>query len=203
MSHLHTISAEMHTGMLVLAFISISLKIIGDKLGKFPKATRVLEQTAFVSALAGLLFLIVSAITGLTSTWPGEALFASPLVLNKILFTGFAIIFWTIFLLIRWKYGVDLWKSLKLKSLYVSMALGGFLSITLTGSMGGHIAGKESLLDLVLHKSGINTHVPFTLPETWIVPILVFILSILIVSMLLRKKYKITSEGALYDSNIH
>ncbi|NJD53828.1 MAG: hypothetical protein FIB07_13285 [Candidatus Methanoperedens sp.] len=188
MSHLHTISAEMHTGMLVLAFISISLIIIIDKLGKFPKITGVLEQTAYVSALAGLLFLILSAVTGVTSTWPGEALFASPLVLNKIIFTGFAIIFWMIFLLIRWKYGVDLWKSLKLKSLYVSMALGGFLSITLTGSMGGHVAGKESLLDLFLHKWGINTHIPFTLPETWIVPILAFVFSILIVSILLRLK---------------
>ncbi len=200
MTHLHTISAELHTGMLVLAFISISLKIIGDKLGKFPKATQVLEQTAYVSALTGFLFLIVSAITGFTQTWPREALLASPLVLNKILFTEFAIVFWTIFLLIRWKYGADLWKSLKLKTLYVSMALGGFLSITLTGSMGGHVAKKESLLDLFLHKSGINTHVPFTLPETWIVPILVFIFSILIISILLRKKYKIAREGAIHDS---
>ncbi|NJD78560.1 MAG: hypothetical protein FIB08_15950 [Candidatus Methanoperedens sp.] len=199
MTHLHTISAELHTGMLVLAFISISIKIIGDKLGRFPKVTQVLEQTAYVSALSGLIFLIVSAITGLTSTWPKEALLASPLVLNKILFTEFAIVFWTIFLLIRWKYGADLWKSLKLKTLYVSMATGGFLSITLTGSMGGHLAKNESLLDLFLHRAGINTHAVFILSETWIISILAFVFSILIVSILLRKKYRYykTRDGAL------
>ncbi len=199
MTHLHTISAELHTGMLVLAFISISFKIIGDKLGRFPKATQVLEQTAYVSAFVGLLFLIVSAITGLTSTWPKEVLLASPLVLNKILFTGYAAVFWTIFLLIRWNYGADLWKHFKLKVLYVSMALGGFLSITLTGSMGGHLANNESLLDMFLHKSGINTHVAFTLTTTWIVWILGFVFLILIVSILLRKRYQ-AKIGTIYDS---
>lgn len=197
MTHLHTISAELHTGMLVLAFISISLKIIGDKLGIFPKTTHVLEQTAYVSAIAGLLFLMVSAITGFTQTWPREALLSSPLVLNKILFTEFAIVFWIVFLLIRWKYGADLWKSLKLKILYVSMALGGFLSITLTGSMGGHVANKESLLDLFLHRAGINTHAVFALPETWIASILAFVFSILIISILLRRKCKLSGEGAV------
>lgn len=200
MTHLHTISAELHTGMLVLAFISISFKIIGDKLGRFPKVTQALEQTAYVSAFAGLLFLIISAITGLTSTWPREALLASPLVLNKILFTGFAIVFWMIFLLIRWNYGANLWNSPKLKTLYVSMATGGFLSITLTGSMGGHLVKNESLLDYFLHGAGINTHTVFTLSQTWIASILAFVFSILIVSILLRKKYRYykTRDGALH-----
>lgn len=109
---------------------------------------------------------------------------------NQIMLTEFAIIFWMIFLLIRWKYGADLWKSLKLKALDVSMALGGFLSITLTGSIGGHVANKESLLDLFLHKSGINTHVAFTLPEIWIFPLLIFAFSILILSIILRRRIK-------------
>lgn len=65
-----------------------------------------------------------------------------------------------------WIYGGRLWERPRLRWLAFTLGAGGFLSLMLVGSTGGHLAGKRSMLDEVLHYLGINTHLLFTLSRS-------------------------------------
>jgi len=163
----HVITAELHTGMLTLAFASAVIRLLG---GWFTGGhvvwralVRLAEPTALLAAIAGLLSLIASIVTGFLYTWPVEVLLTSSVVLNKIALTASSLTFWIAFITTRWIHGAGLWARPHLRWFYVALATGGFLSLMLVGSTGGHLAGKRSMLDSTLHYLGINTHLLFTL----------------------------------------
>src|SRR3972149_3895560 len=161
----HVITAELHTGMLTLAFASLVIRLAGvwvtTSNGVWRGLVRLADPTAFLAAIGGLLALIASIVTGLLYTWPVEVLLTSSVVLNKIATTAFATTFWTLFLVVRAFSGARLWDRARLRWLYFVLGTGGFLSLMLVGSTGGHLAGKRSMLDGVLHYLGVNTHLLF------------------------------------------
>ncbi|MDR5694591.1 MAG: hypothetical protein QN198_01395 [Armatimonadota bacterium] len=163
----HVITAELHTGMLTLAFASTLIRLMGSWIRTDNSVWRGLvqlaEPTAYLAAMGGLLALIASIATGFAYTWPVEVLLTSSVVLNKIALTIFSTTFWILFVVTRSIYGARLWGLTRLRRLYVALAAGGFLSLMLIGSTGGHLAGKRSILDGILHTLGINTHLLFTL----------------------------------------
>lgn len=163
----HVITAELHTGMLTLAFASAMIRLSGGWVtGGHPvwrALVRLAEPTAVLAAMAGLLSLIASIVTGFLYTWPAEVLLTSSVVLNKIALTAFSLMFWIAFVTTRLIHGSRLWSRAYLRRFYVALATGGFLSLMLVGSTGGHLAGKRSMLDSTLHYLGINTHLLFTL----------------------------------------
>jgi hypothetical protein len=79
------------------------------------------------------------------------------------MFSVFALTFWLLFILVRSLYHTGLWEDRRLKWLYVGTATAGFFSLMMTGSIGGHLAGKRSVLDGIEHRLGINTHELFAL----------------------------------------
>ncbi len=166
----HVITAELHTGMLTLAFASLVIRLAGvwvtTSNGVWRGLVRLADPTAFLAAIGGLLALIASIVTGLLYTWPVEVLLTSSVVLNKIAITAFATTFWTLFIVVRAFSGARLWDRGRLRWLYFVLGAGGFLSLMLVGSTGGHLAGKRSMLDGVLHYLGINTHLLFTLSRS-------------------------------------
>jgi hypothetical protein len=153
--------------MLTLALASTVIRLAGvwvvaDR-PVWRALVRLAEPTAFLAAIGGLLALLSSILTGLTYTWPVEVLLTSSVVLNKIAVTVFSTTFWTLFIVTRLIYGPRLWEQARLRRVYAALAAGGFLSLMLAGSTGGHLAGKRSMLDGILHYLGINTHLLFTL----------------------------------------
>ncbi len=85
-----------------------------------------------------------------------------------------------------------MWKNGGLATVYVCTGFAGFLFMVLTGSMGGHMAGKGSVLDPVYELLNVN-------PETfWIigsdmVPILIavaFIEIVAVFAVFLRLRWK-------------
>lgn len=186
----HVITAELHTGMLALAFASVIIRLLGSWVESENRIWRGLvqlsESTAYLAAIGGLLALLASVATGFTYTWPLEVLLTSSVVLNKIAVTAFSVTFWIVFLLTRSIYGAQLWDRAKLRRLYVALAVGGFLSLMLAGSTGGHLAGKRSLLDGILHHVGINTHLLFSLPKFVAFGLLFFAVATLVLACLLR-----------------
>jgi len=166
----HVITAELHTGMLTLAFASTIIHLLGGWITGgnvvWRALVRLSEPTALLAAIGGVLSLIGSIITGLLYTWPVEVLLTSSVVLNKIAITAFSLTFWTAFVVTRVIYGAPLWSRVRLRWLYVALATGGFLTLMLVGSTGGHLAGKRSMLDSILHYLGINTHLLFTLSRS-------------------------------------
>ncbi len=186
----HTITAELSVGMLTLAFVSVIIKLLGvwskSDHPLWRSLTWMAEPTAYLAAVGGLLSLSAGVFTGFTYTWPVEVLLTSSVVLNKIALSVFALTFWLIFVLVRSFYGGRLWEQAKVRRLYVTLSVGGFLSLALIGSTGGHLAGKRSALDIVLHHLGINTHALFILSETAIWSLLAVVVISLAVALGLR-----------------
>ncbi|MCI2429936.1 hypothetical protein LM602_01380 [Candidatus Acetothermia bacterium] len=181
----HTITAELSVGMLTLAFLSVLIKLLGVWIRSEHPAWRGLawlaEPTAYLAAVGGLLSLSAGFFTGFAYTWPIEVLLTSSVVLNKTALSGFSLTFWLIFVLMRSFYGRELWKQAKLRRLYVTLAVGGFVSLALIGSTGGHLAGKRSALDALLYHLGIHTHALFILPR----PVIYALLAVIGVSLAL------------------
>lgn len=150
----HLITAELHTGMLTLAFASAIIRLVGTYVTAdqpvWRGLVRLAEPTAYLAAIGGLLALIASIITGFTYTWPLEVQLTSSVVLNKIAITAFSTTFWLLFLVTRAVYGPRLWDHARLRWAYAALATGGFLTLMLAGSTGGHLAGKRSALDGIL-----------------------------------------------------
>lgn len=162
----------MHGGMLTLATISILATVLAkihlrlrstsewytpfkrfDSLAE--KLVHYAEPTAYLAGMGGVVGLVASAIIGFYA-WPYDVLMNSPLGLTKVMFSIFATELWLIFVVVRAKFGEGLWKNRVLSTLYTCIGLTGFLFMVLTGSFGGHMAGKGSVLDPVYEVLRVN-----------------------------------------------
>lgn len=186
----HVITAELHTGMLALAFASVIIRLLASWVRSenliWRGLVQLAEPTAYLAAIGGMLALLASVATGFTYTWSLDVLLTSSVVLNKIAISAFSVTFWILFVLVRSLYGTMLWERAKLRGLYVALAVGGFLSLMLAGSTGGHLAGKRSLLDSTLHHLGINTHLLFSLPKFVAFGLLIFAVATFMLAFSLR-----------------
>ncbi len=175
LSALHSLTIEMHGGMLTLAAVSIlatvlakvhqRLRITSEWYSAFKvfdslaeKLVRYAEPTAYLAGIGGVIGLIVSAIIGFYA-WPYDALMNSPAGLTKVMFSIFATELWAVFVFVRSRYGEALWKNRGLSGVYACIGLAGFFFMVLTGSFGGHMAGKGSVLDPVYELLRVNPEV--------------------------------------------
>ncbi len=163
---LHTITVEMTTGMLILSFLAVVVLtwqayFTVEGIAKFHDA---LDGVALFGSLIGTLILIPAIATGY-GQWPVEAFMNGTLAKNKI-FSGYmALAFWVGFVAVRLAAGKLLWsrKGLSLVSLF--LALGGFVYIVFTASIGGTLAGKPSGFEEITRVI-VETRKTFVLPTT-------------------------------------
>jgi hypothetical protein len=174
----HSMLIEMHGGMLTLAAVCILATVVArihlrmrrtsEKYGVFwpidsfmGKLARYTEPTAYLAGIGGVIGLIASAIVGF-SIWPMEFLTASPLGMSKVMFSIFALELWIVFVLLRSKYGENLWKNGGTAAVYACVGFLGFLFVVIAGSLGGHMAlnslgqPKGSILDPLYAALGVN-----------------------------------------------
>lgn len=195
---LHSMLIEMHGGMLTLATFCILAMIIAKvhqrmrrtsewygifwPLDSFmEKLARYTEPTAYLAGIGGVFGLVISSVVGFY-VWPVKTLTSSPLGLNKIMLSIFATVLWILFVAIRSKYGRDLWKYSGLAIIYVCTGFSGFFFMVLTGSFGGHMAGKGSVLDPVYGLLGVDPE-GFWIIGFDMVPILIAVAFIEIVAV--------------------
>ncbi len=169
---LHSMLIEMHGGMLTLAAVCIFAMVIAKfhqrmrRTSKWysifrpldlliEKLARYTEPTAYLAGIGGVAGLLVSSVVGFY-VWPAEALTSSSLGLTKVMFTIFATELWIIFIAIRSKYSRNLWKNSALATIYACVGFAGFFFMVLTGSFGGHMAGKGSVLDPLYELVRVN-----------------------------------------------
>jgi len=169
---IHSMFIELHGGMLALAFICILATVLArwhlrmrrtsENYGIFwpvdsfmGKLARYTEPTAYLAGIGGVIGIIASAIVGFY-VWPLELITASTIALSKIMFSVFALELWAVFVFLRSKYGENLWKSGGTAAVYSLSAIFGFIFVVLAGSLGGHMAGKGSVLDPVYSLLGID-----------------------------------------------
>ena len=168
----HSVLIELHGGMLTLAAICILATVVArihmrmrrtsERYGIFwpidsfmGTLARYTEPTAYLAGIGGVIGLIASAIVGFY-VWPIEAITTSALGLSKVMFSVFATELWIVFVFVRSKYGENLWKNGGMAAVYACSGIFGFLFMVLTGSFGGHMAGKGSVLDPVYALLGVN-----------------------------------------------
>ncbi len=169
---LHSMLIEMHGGMLtlatfcilaiVIARIHLKMRRTNEAYGSswpmdtfMGKLSRYAEPTAYLAGIGGVIGLITSAIVGIY-VWPIELITTSTLGLNKIMFSIFATELWIIFVILRSKYGENLWKNSAIATVYACLGVLGFLFMVLAGSMGAHMTGKLSVIDPIFTLFGIN-----------------------------------------------
>jgi hypothetical protein len=158
MSALHALTAELHSGMLSLAFACIMIVFAAQVVvrlknrmpGRFVHWAIVVrgyaEPAGYVAAVAGLLGLLLSAWTGMYA-WPMEKLLDSGIVRNKILFTVYATALWTIVVFMRTRFGRGLWSCPPMMTVYAGTAFVAYGFIGMAGSLGAHITQGGSVLD--------------------------------------------------------
>jgi len=175
-SGVHSITVSMHEGMLLLAFIAVMVRFLVNLTPKLPvvgwffsdeflqKTARISETVAFVAGLGGTIGILASAATGtILSSMRGDIL--SNIVLNKIMVSVFAFVFWADFLLIRLKFGDEkVWSNRTLQFFYPLTALIGFILVTVGGSIGGTLAGKESIIEFIFDYLGVDKNALWILP---------------------------------------
>jgi hypothetical protein len=158
MAALHALTAELHGGMLTLAFFAIATVALAQitvrlknhmpkRLVKAAIQVRgYTEATGYVATIGGLIGLLLSSYTGMYA-WPQDALINDPVVQNKILLTAFSTALWIGVAIIRTRFGRGLWTCPAMATLYTALAIAAFGVVGLTGSLGAHLTKGGSLLD--------------------------------------------------------
>jgi hypothetical protein len=174
MRALHSVTIELHGGMLTLAFICIAIKVIdilwgrflGDKGGFLRriliKASEYSSPTILLAAIGGVIGLLLSAYTG-ASLVPAGTLSTSPITLNKVMVTVVAVQLWTFMIVFNLSFGEKAWDGRNRRLIMVlSGGLGYFFSIT-GGSIGGTMAGKVSIMEPLWEFLGVDLHASWIL----------------------------------------
>lgn len=195
---IHSITIEMCTGFLLLAGAAVFVKVVSDwwlrnlrsRVARFDKwalaASRFAEPASYFALIAGVIATFVSMVTG-SLAWSFEDLAASETVHNKVLLTSVSQTLFIGAVLLRGRYRFEIWMTRGTGASYALLVLTGDAIMTLQNSVAGHLAGKGSLLDEILHLLNINTHPMWVFPAWASVAILVgFPLAAVVVGFRLR-----------------
>jgi uncharacterized membrane protein len=144
-------------------------------------ADRVLAPLLLVGTLIGALAFAAGLLI-----WPIEAVTSSPLARNHVLLASWALAYWTLLWLIRWLGGEQVWQGLWRWTMLGLAALGMGLQ-TITGTLGGYLAGNPSAVSEILRRLGWEVFTTFYLPD-WLLGVLVVITLTLIAVGVVAKR---------------
>jgi hypothetical protein len=168
----HSMLVELHGGMLTLAAVCILATLVArvhtgmrktsDSYGVLwpadnfvGKMASYAEPTAYLAAIGALVGLVASAVVGFY-IYPLDIVTSSSLGVGKIAVSIFATVLVAVFVVFRSKYGSNLWSNKGTATVYVLVGLIAFLFMIIAGSLGGHMAGKGSVLDPIYSLFGLN-----------------------------------------------
>lgn len=140
---------------------------------------RALSDAPAVRAAEGALtpLLAFGALTGAAAfaagllVWPMEAVASSPLARNHLLLAAWSLAYWTLLWIVRWRAGERAWVGLSRWVMLGLAALGVGLQ-TMTGTLGGYLAGNPSMVSEIVRRLGWEVFTTFYLPD-WVLGVLV------------------------------
>ena len=138
---------------------------------------RTLSDAPLVRAAEGALspLLALGALTGAAAfgvgllVWPPEAVASSPLARNHVLLGAWSLTYWTLLWVVRWRAGEAVWQGSS-RWLMAGLAALGVGLQTLTGTIGGYLAGNPSAVSEIVRKLGWEVFTTFYLP-TWMLAV--------------------------------
>ncbi len=120
---------------------------------------RVLVPLLILSVLFG----VPAYVLGLL-VWPWDAVTASPLARNHLLAATWSLAYCILLLITRWIQGETVWEGATRWVMLGLAVLGGIL-LTITGTLGGHLAGAPTAVSKVLHFLGWEIYTTFYVPD--------------------------------------
>jgi uncharacterized membrane protein len=103
--------------------------------------------------------------------WPPEAVASSPLARNHVLLGAWSLAYWTLIWVVRWRAGDRVWEGTS-RWLMLGLAALGVGLQTLTGTIGGYLAGNPSAVSEIVRRLGWEVFTTFYLPA-WMLAVVV------------------------------
>ena len=164
MSAYHVMLIHFPIALWSTAALIVALRAFSD--GALARnADRVLAPILFLGGLLGALGLAAGLLV-----WPLEAVASSPLARNHLLLASWALAYWLLLALVRWLGGERVWQGLWRWTMLGLAGLGMGLQ-TITGTLGGYLAGNPSAVSEVLRRLGWEVFTTFYLPN-WVLVVL-------------------------------
>jgi uncharacterized membrane protein len=157
---------------------------------------RVFFDNSYAQAAGKLLPLLVllGIVSGTAAFIAGFFIFsptaagASPLIRNHILAGSWAIGYWTMFMVTCWRLGSTAWHGGN-RWMMLGLAALGTLLITVTGTIGGHIAGNPTSVSLMLEAMGWDVHDTFFVPNAMLIAIVVGAIALPVIGWIGRRRH--------------
>ncbi|MBI2295990.1 MAG: heme ABC transporter permease [Betaproteobacteria bacterium] len=160
MAPYHVMLVHFPIALWTVAALVIVLRTFSD--GKLARAAdAVLTPLLFVGMVTGAAAFAVGLLV-----WPTEAATSSPLARNHILLAGWSLAYWTVLWVTRWRGGERVWQGLWRWVMLGLAALGVGLQ-TITGTLGGYLAGNPSIVSEIVRRLGWEVFTTFYLPN-WV-----------------------------------
>jgi len=146
------------------AALIIALRAFSD--GTLARAAdRILAPMLLLGGLLGACGFVAGLLV-----WPIEAVASSPLARNHVLLASWSLGYWLLLALVRWLGGEQVWQGLWRWTMLGLAGLGMALQ-TITGTLGGYLAGNPSAVSEVLRRLGWEVFTTFYLPS-WLLILL-------------------------------
>lgn len=154
----HHILVHFPTAFLLLASFLLLLRSVSNN-----SLVIKLEKSTPMLLVFGLISAFLAFISGII-LWPTEAILASPMAKNKILFAAWAIMAWIGVAAVRLRAGEAIWEtSLRWPLVVFAMLAAGFLGTA--GALGGYLIGSPSDFSALLKLLGWNIYQTFHAPS--------------------------------------
>lgn len=164
MSAYHVMLVHFPIALWTTAFLIILARALSDA-----PAVRAAESALTPLLALGALSGAAAFAAGLL-VWPFEAVASSPLARNHLLLAGWSLAYWTLLWIVRWRGGERVWQGLFRWVMLGLAALGVGLQ-TLTGTIGGYLAGNPSAVSEIVRRLGWEVFTTFYLPD-WLLAVL-------------------------------
>lgn len=159
MAPYHHIMAHFPMGLLFVSFFIILARAFSDG-----ERVRSFDRLLPILLVVGLLGGVATFLTGLL-IWPSDAVVASPMGRNKVLFATWAMAAWALVAVVRIRGGERVWNNgLRLPLVFFTLVAAFLLAIT--GTLGGYLLGSPSDFSLGLKAAGWDVYHTFYAP-TW------------------------------------
>lgn len=160
MAPYHVMLVHFPIALWTTAALVIVLRTFSD--GTLARAAdRVLTPLLFTGAITGALAFAAGLLV-----WPFEAAASSPLARNHLLLAGWSLAYWTLLWVIRWRGGEQVWQGLW-RWIMLGLGVLGVGLQTITGTLGGYLAGNPSMVSEIMRRLGWEVFTTFYLPN-WV-----------------------------------
>jgi hypothetical protein len=193
MSAYHVMLVHFPIALWSTAALMIALRAFSD--GTLARsADRVLAPMLFLGGLLGALGLAAGLLV-----WPIEAVASSPLARNHLLLASWALAYWLLLALVRWLGGEQVWQGLWRWTMLGLAGLGMGLQ-TITGTLGGYLAGNPSAVSEILRRLGWEVFTTFYLPDWLLVSLIVAAAALVALGVGGRSREAVAKGGILHEA---